>query len=89
MRFTFKDKATFNGTFNSGSVIHLVESKVRVDNEDNSELTITMTSCGQSSPSFNGHAFVKSSEEVTCKKCLKRSINKHWHTTSYNDILLS
>lgn len=71
-RHTFKDKQVFNGTFGSGKVIHQIESEVRVDNEDQSEMTITMTTCGQSSPTMQRHSFVKYNKEITCKKCLKR-----------------
>lgn len=72
-RHTFKDKQVFNGTFGSGKVIHQVESEVRVDNEDQSEMTITMTTCGQSSPTFSQSRIRKFDKEITCKKCLKRA----------------
>lgn len=71
-RHTFKDKQIFNGTFGSGKVIHQIESEVRVDNEDGSEMTIVMTTCGQSSPSYRPHGFFRRNAEITCKKCLKR-----------------
>lgn len=72
MRHTFKNKQVFNGTFGSGKVIHQIESEVRVDNKDQSEMTIVMTSCGQSSPTFRQASYRKFDKEVTCKKCLKR-----------------
>lgn len=75
MRHTFKDKQLFNGTFGSGKIIHQIESEVRVDNQDNSEMKIVMTTCGQSSPSYRSETYRKFDKEITCKKCLKRLNN--------------
>ena len=74
-RFTFKDKETYNGKFNTGKVVHQIETEIRIDNEDNSEMRITMTTCGQESPGGYGRHYGKMKAEVTCKKCLK-AINK-------------
>lgn len=72
-RFTFKDQRKFNGRLNAGKVVHLIEVETRVDNEDQSEMTIAMTSCGTVSPTYRGSSFsVAEKLEVTCKKCLKR-----------------
>ena len=72
-RHTFKDKQIFTGRFGTGKVMHQIESEVRVDNEDQSEMTIVMTTCGQSSPTYNRHSFTYYKDaEITCKKCLKR-----------------
>ena len=73
-RFTFKDREVYNGRFNTGKVVHQIESDVRVDH-DGSEMRITMTTCGQDSPTGYGRHYGKLNAEVTCKKCLK-AINR-------------
>lgn len=72
MRFTFKDKEYYNGKFNTGKVVHRILTEVRVDNEDQSEMRLTSTICGQESPGGYGRHYGKVNSEVTCKKCLKR-----------------
>lgn len=77
MRFTFSETTKEVGTFSSGNVLHQIESVTRVDNQDQSSQVITMTTCGQSSPTYRAASYiVYKDKEVTCKKCLKH-INKY------------
>jgi hypothetical protein len=56
----------FNATMNTGKVVHLVEKTYREDGS-----TKTFLSCGQRSTNFYREHFYTTSQEVTCKKCLK------------------
>lgn len=84
MRFTFKDRQEFNCTFNTGSVVHLAVSETRVDNEDDSELDITMTLCGQESPSMSIRSFFQTSKPITCKRCLKKLAKRQRNNNLHN-----
>lgn len=73
MRFEFTDKEFYNARFGSGLVVHRVISETRIDLVDNSKLIIAMTVCGQDT--HVGHSrFHKIDKEVTCKKCLRKTI---------------